>query len=337
MSDNANATKVCLNPSSAPPIRPRFLPLRLFRLFRSFRLLSISASPLSAFSALSPPSDPLSFVQQALSQHQIVFLGDIHPIAEPKLLVAQLIRGQNSQYSIDLLALEVASEQQEWIDHYLASQPEDTSILLKHPRTLRSHWGVSLEYLGIYRAVYHWNAKHPAHRVHILAADLRGWPIAPLTEHMATGGFVNRDVWMAQGFEKVVREHPEWRVLIFMGGYHGLKEIGGEVRLGRVHDRFDHWFAGYLTQDSTQLYSILTDARQEGGLPATRMYDFLMGKRSATFATQLDSTTDAVREPVYDVEQEGFHLEFWPSRFALRRAVDAMLLIGRPTPITLIH
>jgi hypothetical protein len=283
------------------------------------------------------PSDPLSFVQQALSHHQIVFLGDIHPVAEPKLLVADLIRRQDSRYSIDLLALEVASEQQRWIDQYLASEPEDTSILLSHPTTLRSHWGVSVEYLGMYRAVYRWNAGHPARPVHILAADLRGWPIAPLTEHMATGGFVNRDVWMAQAFEKVVREHPQWRVLIFMGGYHGLKGIGGEVALGRVHDRFDRWFAGYLAQDGTQVYTILCDARQEGGRPATRMYDYLMQGRSGAFATELDTTTDAVREPVYDVEQEGFHLEFWPSRFPLRQAVDAMLVIGRPSPITLIR
>jgi len=47
--------------------------------------------------------------------------------------------------------------------------------------------------------------------------------------------------------------------------------------------------------------------------------------------------TDVVREPLYDVEQEGFHLEFWPSRFPLRSAVDAMLVLERPSPITLIR
>ena len=292
-------------------------------------------SALSASSA--SPSDPLRFVQRALAEHRIVFLGDIHPIAQPKLLVTQLIQQQDSRYAIDLLALEVASEQQEWIDRYLASAPEDTAILLNHPRTLRAHWGVSREYLGIYRAVYQWNRNHPARQVRVLAADLIGWPIAPLTEHMATGGFVNRDVWMAKAFEKVLRQHREWRVLIFMGGYHGLKEVGGEVALGRAHDRFDHWFAGYLAQDGTEVYSILTDAPQEDGRPATRVYDLLARRGRGSFATQLDSTTDVVREPVYDVEQEGFHLEFWPSRFPLRHAVDAMLVLDRPSPITLIR
>ncbi len=284
---------------------------------------------------LDPPVEPLRFLQSAISDHRIVFLGDIHPLAEPKLLVTRLIASQREDQAIDLLALEVASEQQEWIDRYLASQPEDVSILLDHPRTLRDYWGRSVEYLSIYRAVYHWNREHSGHPTHILAADLRGWPIAPLTPHMATGGFVNRDVWMAAAFRKTLQEHPSWRVLIFMGGYHGLKQVGGQVAMGRVHDRFDHWFAGYLADEGTVVYTILTDARQADTHPATRMFARLSPEEpESNFAVILDSTTDEVREPLYDVDQEGFRLEFWPSRFALRRAVDAMLILNRTTPIS---
>lgn len=290
----------------------------------------------SALSALSAPSTPLEFLQAALRQHRLVFLGDIHPLAEPKLLVAQIIREQNENGAIDLLALEVASEQQEWIDRYLASAPEDSTILLEHPRTLRAHWGVSAEYLGIYRAVYRWNADHPRHRVRILAADLLGWPIAPLSAHMATGGFVNRDIWMAAAFRKALEQHPQWRVLIFMGGYHGLKGVGGQVAIGRVHDRFDRWFAGYLRDEGMEIYTVLTDARHAGSNRATRMLDQLSPDSVANFAVALDSTSDQVPEPLYDVQQEGFQLEFWPSRFPLRTAVDAMLVLNRTTPLTLI-
>jgi hypothetical protein len=53
-------------------------------------------------------------------------------------------------------------------------------------------------------------------------------------------------------------------------------------------------------------------------------------------AVSLDSATDAVREPLYDVEQQDYHLEFWPSRFALRTAADAMLVLTRTTPIRLL-
>ena len=301
----------------------------------------ISFSAFSAFFALSLRAQalpPIEFVQSALARHRTVFLGDIHPLAEPKLLVSQLIREQATGASIDLLALEVASEQQEAIDRYLASAPEDTTILLDHPRTLRSYWGVSAEYLDIYRAVYRWNADHRDRPVHVLAADIRGWPISPLTEHMATGGFVNRDVWMAAAFRKALDRHPGWRTLIFMGGYHGLKGIGGEVRLGRAHDRFDRWFAGYLADDGYEVYTILSDALQDSGHGATRVYQALAPTgEGANFAAVLDTATDAIREPLYDVEQEGYSLEFWPSRFPIRTAADAMILFVRTRPITLLR
>lgn len=311
---------------------------------RALLLIHCTFAPLSLvaweMTTTQPPGlvvPPLQFIQGALRDHQIVFLGDIHPLAEPKLLVSRLIREQAAEQAINLLALEVAAEQQQWIDLYLASKPEDTRVLLDHPRTLRAHWGASSEYLEIYRAVYRWNSEHPGHPVHVLAADLRGWPIAPLTPHMATGGFVNRDVWMAASFKKMLQEHPAWRVLIFMGGYHGLKSGGGEITMGRVHDRFDRWFAGYLTDGGAQVYTILTDSRQAGAHAATRMFDHLAAISAGNFAVALDSTTDVVEEPLHNVEQEGFELEFWPSRFPLRRAVDAMVVLNRTTPITLIR
>src|SRR3712207_5087074 len=73
---------------------------------------------------------PLELLQTALGRHQVVFLGDIHPFAEPKRLVTALVRGQRPGASIDLLALEVGSEHQPVIDRYLAAVPEDTTVLL---------------------------------------------------------------------------------------------------------------------------------------------------------------------------------------------------------------
>jgi hypothetical protein len=154
---------------------------------------------------------------------------------------------------------------------------------------------------------------------------------------MATGGFVNRDIWMAAAFRKALDRHPHWRVLIFMGGYHGLKGVGGQVAIGRVHDRFDRWFAGYLRDTGMEIYTVLTDARHAGSNRATRMLDHLSADSVANFAVALDSTSDHVRQPLYDVDREGFQLEFWPSRFPLRTAVDAMLVLNRTTPITLIQ
>ena len=84
------------------------------------------------------------------------------------------------------------------------------------------------------------------------------------------------------------------------------------------------------------MYRILTDARQGRAPPATRVFDLLGGGTRLNFAEVLDSTSDGVKETLYDVEQDGFQLEFWPSRFPLRRAADAILILNQPTPITLL-
>lgn len=280
-----------------------------------------------------PPSD---FLLAALRQHPVVFFGDIHPLAEPKEIVAEVIGRQDAAGGIGLLALEVGSDQQEWIDRYLASVPEDTTILLAHARTLRAHWGASHEYLGIYRAVWRWNAAHPGQPTGILAADVRSWPMAPLTEGMAVGGFVNRDVWMARAFAGAMAGDPG-RTLIFMGGYHGLRNVGGEVTLGAVHERFDRWFAGYLADDGVEVYSILTDARQEEGNGATRVFDQLApGFGQLNVAVPLDTLSDAIRQPLRDVVTDGYRLEFLPVRFPLRTAVDALVMLNTTRPITVL-
>jgi hypothetical protein len=152
---------------------------------------------------------------------------------------------------------------------------------------------------------------------------------------MAAGGFANRDEWMAASFRKVLAEHPEWRVLVFMGGYHGLKGIGGSVTVGRATERFDRWFAGHLADAGIDVYTILTDARQTEGHGATRVFDRLSAAAlGGNFGVVLDSTADTVDPPLYDVEQQGYALEFRPAHAPLRQAVDAMLVLTRPTPVT---
>ena len=71
---------------------------------------------------------------------------------------------------------------------------------------------------------------------------------------------------------------------------------------------------------------------------ATRGFDLLAERyRESNVAVALDESTDTVRVPLSDVEQQGYHLEFWPSRFQLRTAVDAMILRNHTTPITVLR
>ena len=302
------------------------------RIIRALGLLSALCAP-----PLSAQSRPADFVLEALSRHSIVFLGDVHPIAEPKQILTEVIDRQDPATAIDLLALEVAAEQQPFIDAYLRSAPEDTTLLVSNPRTLRSHWGASHDYLEVYRAVYRWNHAHPGRPIRISASDIRGWPIAPLTEMMAAGGFANRDEWMARSFASLSRAHPEWRILIFMGGYHGLQIGGGEVEVGQARARFDNWFCGYLKEGGIAVYTILTDARQDDGHGATRVFDELASHRGGNFATALDVATDSIRQPMYEIAIEGYRLSFWPDRFPLRLAANAMIVLAAATPITLLE
>lgn len=293
-------------------------------------LLAVSSVLPSALRAQSAPTD---FILAALGRHPVVFVGDIHPLAEPKHIMADVIRRQDPAMAIDILALEVGSDQQPAIDRYLAGVPEDTTLLLSNPRTLRAHWGASREYLSIYRAVYAWNQAHAAHPIRIVAADLRGWPLAPLTEMMAAGGFANRDEWMARAFLALLRAHPEWRVLVFMGGYHGLELGGGEVTVGRATARFDRWFCGWLRDGGLDPYTILMDARQDDGLAATRVFEAVY-RPGVNAAIVLGEATDSIREPIRAVETEGYRLQFRPARFPLRLAVDAMVALDRTTALT---
>lgn len=104
---------------------------------------------------------PDSLVLRAFESHHLVFVGDVHPAAEPKRLVARLVPALVAQARLDALVLEVPFEQQPVIDAYLASDPEDVAVLLGHPLTLRAHWGASREYLEIYRGVWSANRGPP--------------------------------------------------------------------------------------------------------------------------------------------------------------------------------
>jgi hypothetical protein len=304
------------------------------------RVVCSTFSAVSVVSAFSAParaqSDPAEFILAAIGRHNIVFVGDIHPIAEPKLILAEVIARQDPATAIDVLALEVGSDQQPTIDRYLAGVPEDTSLLTSNPRTLRSHWGASREYLDIYRAAYAWNQSHRERPLRVVAADVRSWPIAPLTEMMAAGGFANRDEWMARAFLSLIRAHPEWRILVFMGGYHGLETGGGEVTVGKARARFDLWFCGWLRDGGIDPYTILMDARQDDGLGATRVFEAI-ARPGTNVAVTLGVATDSIREPMRAVETEGYRLAFLPARFPLRLAVDAMVTLDRTTELTPIN
>lgn len=290
-------------------------------------VLQVTAAP--------APGQPAAFVLEALAGHRVVFVGDVHPFAEPKQVLADVLRALTPGTAPALLALEVAAEQQPVLDRYFATAPEDTTILLDHPRTLREHWGASADYLAIYRAAWAWNAAHPAQRIRVAAIDLPRWPLFQHSEAMAAGTFADRDRVMAFRFLRELKAFPAGRALVFMGGLHGLRAVGGEVHVGRAMERFDHWFAGYVEAEGQPVYTILTDAPLEHGQAASRVYDRLAARHPAGgIAVALDATTDADTEPMRAVALDGYSLGFAPARFRLRDAAQAMLVLTHPSALT---
>lgn len=282
------------------------------------------------------PREPVAFVREALAAHRVVFLGDIHPLAEPKQILLAVLQQRDAAHPVDVLALEVGNELQPIIDEYLASEPENPGLLRQHDRTLRAHWGASAEYLAIYRAVYRLNREPGARPIRIVAADARGWPIAPLSSMMAAGGAVQREENMARAFGKLIRSlAPSARILVFMGGYHGLKTSGADIEVGTARAELEHWFAGLLAAEGIPMYTILSDARQDDASTATRLFVPLSRLQpDGNFIILLDADTDDVREPLTDIREDGYALRFRPARFPIRSAADAMLVLNRTTPIT---
>lgn len=279
--------------------------------------------------------DPAGFLLDRLAEHPVVFLGDIHPYAEPKRILAEALRRMTPANAVGLVALEVAAEQQPAVDRYLATAPEDTTILTDRPRTLRDHWGASHEYLEIYRAVWAWNAAHADQPIRIAAIDLPRWPLFHHSEAMAASSYVDRDRAMATRFRRELQKTGATRAIAFLGGLHGLRGVGGAVQIGRARETFPHWFAGYLESEGVPVYSILTDGPLGDGASATRTYDRLapaLAGRNVIVA--LDAASDADREPVRGVSLEGYELRFEPQAFHLRDAAQAMLVLTRPTPLT---
>ncbi|MGH7567906.1 MAG: hypothetical protein ACREL9_02890, partial [Gemmatimonadales bacterium] len=181
-------------------------------------------------------------------------------------------------------------------------------------------------------------ARGRARPITIVAADAPGWPLPALTPGMAVQAFATRDPWVTAALERALeRVGPTGRLLVFFGGYHGLKTVGARFTIGPAHQLLDGWAAGFLAGRGVDVYTILTDGAAAGGgldSGATHLYPLVAGTLAPPFVAALDSTVDAVAEPLMAIEEPGYRLEFIPYRFSLRQAVDAYLFLGPLSPTT---
>jgi len=287
-------------------------------------------------------TDPIALALAAAQRHRVLFLGDVHPAAQPKRIAGELIEELARGPGLDVVVLEVAADEQPAIDAYLGSDPEDVGILLSHPRTLRQHWGASREYLEIYRRVWRLNRALGAdRRIRIIAADLPDWPpLRPISPHAAIRLYAERDAYMADRLEQeVFARHPQARVLVFMGGYHGIKSGGATLHYGGGPPVDVTWLATRLRQRRlADVYTILLDGSpltaafgdiQSYG--ATRVFDLFRSRLSgvpAPFALYIDERFDFLRDPFYESSGPGMNLEILPRGYRLRDVADAYVYLG---------
>lgn len=286
--------------------------------------------------------DPVRMVVTAGRRHQIIFLGDLLSAPEPKRIVADAIDALAHGPGLDVLVLEVGADLQQRIDRYLDTEPEEAGILLAEPRTIHEEWGVANEYLEIYRRVWRLNRTlDPGRRIRILAADLPGWPPAgTVPARLAAAQYAQRDSYMAERIESMILAgNPRARLLIFMGGYHGLKSGQAELHAGTDAPVPVVWLGTRLRQlHPGEVYTIVMDgaSRQApgnlvAGYTATRVYDFLRKRlpdATRPFALTIDSRFDFLRAPIRATTPPGLEITFRPDNYRLQDVADGYIFLG---------
>lgn len=208
--------------------------------------------------------DALDLVEVASAARRLVFIADIPSAVAPKRFAAQAVERLATGNGLDLLVLDIDAAEQPFIDRYLATTPEDASILLARPRAIREDDGASRALVDLYRTVWRVNQDLGAHRrIRIVAADLAGWPPGrAASPHEAARLFGQRDEHMTEAvMERALARSPGARVLFFVGGLHALRSGGGRVQTGGTRPVETTWLAARLAERFPQdVYTILVDA-----------------------------------------------------------------------------
>jgi hypothetical protein len=285
--------------------------------------------------------DALDLVEVAGRSRRLLFLADIHSAAAPKRFAAQAIERLAAGPGLDLVVLEVDGDEQPFIDRYLATTPEDASILMSRPRAIREDDGASRTYVDIYRTIWRVNQELGAHRrIRIVAGDAPGWPPARATSlHDAARRFGERDAHMVEAItRRALAREPSARVLFFVGGLHVLKSGGGRVQTGGTRPVDVQWLASRLAERYPQdVFSILVDATPSRVAAAdvatyrgTVGADILRrGGIPGGSAFRLDEPFDVVsRTPIRIVSTTGLDFALEPRTARLSELADAYIYFG---------
>jgi hypothetical protein len=285
--------------------------------------------------AESASADPVTAIANAARANRMLLLADIHVSSATKRLAARAIEKIVSTSGLDVVVLEVGSDQQPVIDQYLEVTPEDASVLVTNERTLREPGPASRDYLEVYRAVWKLNQKlGPSERIRIVAADLPGWPPSrSLSPAELARRSAERDAHMQKSIQDELAINPAARMFVFMTGFHVLKRGPGEIQTGGSTPVQIAWLGNRLAQKSPEeVYSFLVDAPAVGSANdvvayhGTEIAQILQRNGvNRTFVTPITAAFDAISQPLVIRKSPGLTFEITPRDYQLRDVADAYI------------
>ena len=149
--------------------------------------------------------DTRGYVLSKLRSHDLVLLGTTHKKTPILRFISDLLP-QLHEAAVTHLGLEIASDQQQRIDHYMATGFGFDDIQIPPPVDC-------LQYRFLLRMA---QKLDQSRRPTVIALDL------PLSRF---GGKMSRDEWMARQIADVFRKDPNARMLAVPGTFHVLKEM----------------------------------------------------------------------------------------------------------------
>jgi hypothetical protein len=285
--------------------------------------------------------DPLDLVEEAARARRLIFLSDIPSAVAPKRFAAQAIERMALTSGLDLVVLDIDESEQSHIDLYLATAPEDPSILLSRPRAIREGDGASGALLDVYRTVWRVNQElGAARRIRIVAADAPGWPPARATSAASAARlFGERVDHMAENVnDRELARNPGARVFFFVDGLHALKTGGGRVLTGGATPAELTWLAVRMRERfPADVFSILVDAAPSRSInPAVvayrgTAYADVLRRGSVPVGTALRVTEtfdDVSRSPIHTAATTGVEFSLEPRAVGMTDVADAYIYLG---------
>lgn len=272
--------------------------------------------------------DPVELVVRGAGNRRVIVIGDVPGSAAPKLLTQRVLRRLTEGGTrVDALVVGADSSHQSALDRYMATAPEDASILLREQGLVTGAEGRHL--LELFRAVYQLNEELGAdRRIRILAVASEPWPpLASLAPGEAAERFARRGERMAERLRAVLLDRSSSsRAVVLVDALQALSGGYGIVEGGGAGSLEAHWLAARLRQQyPIDVYSVLPDGPFGGGAystvaryTGTTLYPRMQRiAGSGAFGLPIVEPIAGVRRPLRVQSGTGLSLQLMPPDYRL--------------------